>query len=228
MNNEVLVAADVYFCVTQDHGVFLDLKRDAYSAVALAPGALTVEAGLEQHTVELFGAGLLTDDLAGSPLDRFESLKRPSEHLFNPFFQRGFGLTGEDAKRPALGASEWTRFFAACQTAAHSLTRRTLHQTVSAVRARKAATRAQELDLDRLRSDAAIFFRLRPWFPRSYLCLFDALALLEFLAARRLYPDWIFGVQAQPFGAHCWVQADKVLVNEGLEYANQFTPIMTV
>jgi hypothetical protein len=54
------------------------------------------------------------------------------------------------------------------------------------------------------------------------------LALIEFLARRRLYPLWVFGVQAQPFGAHCWVQSNGHLLNEGMEYARQFTPIMSV
>ncbi|RYZ14310.1 MAG: lasso peptide biosynthesis B2 protein [Alphaproteobacteria bacterium] len=59
-------------------------------------------------------------------------------------------------------------------------------------------------------------------------CLYDALALLEFLALKNLYPTWVFGVQAQPFGAHCWLQSSDILLNESTEYAGQFTPIMTV
>jgi len=54
------------------------------------------------------------------------------------------------------------------------------------------------------------------------------LALLEFLAIKNLYPTWVFGVQAQPFGAHCWLQEGDKLLNESVEYAGQFTPIMAV
>ena len=63
---------------------------------------------------------------------------------------------------------------------------------------------------------------------RAYLCLLDAPALVEFLPRRGLYPDWILGVQAQPFGAHRRVQAQGQLLNEEIEYASQFTGIMSV
>ncbi|RYG35012.1 MAG: lasso peptide biosynthesis B2 protein [Burkholderiales bacterium] len=59
-------------------------------------------------------------------------------------------------------------------------------------------------------------------------CLYDALALVEFLALRKLYATWVFAVQAQPFGAHCWVQTGEHLLNEATEYAQEFTPIMEV
>jgi hypothetical protein len=103
-----------------------------------------------------------------------------------------------------------------------------LREVVSAVRKRKASAGGDTLDLDALRRHAAIYAKLRPWYPRRYLCLYDALALVEFLARRNLFPKWVFAVQAQPFGAHCWVQAGEHLLNEVTEYALEFTPIMTI
>jgi hypothetical protein len=50
--------------------------------------------------------------------------------------------------------------------------------------------------------------------------------LLEFLAVYGHFPRLVFGVQAQPFSAHCWVQHADLLLNATLEDAVAFTPIM--
>ena len=63
---------------------------------------------------------------------------------------------------------------------------------------------------------------------RSYLCLFDSLALIHFLARFRVFPDWVFGVTADPFEAHCWVQTGGVVLNDTVERVSAFTPIMSI
>jgi hypothetical protein len=60
------------------------------------------------------------------------------------------------------------------------------------------------------------------------VCLFDSLALIHFLAQYGLYPDWVFGVSADPFEAHCWVQAGQVVLNDTVERVSAFTPILTI
>ncbi len=75
---------------------------------------------------------------------------------------------------------------------------------------------------------ARVFLKYRPLFPRDYLCLFDSLALVRFLSGYDLYPDWVFGVQEDPFRAHCWVQAGEVVLNDHLDNVAVYTPIMTV
>jgi hypothetical protein len=72
------------------------------------------------------------------------------------------------------------------------------------------------------------FTTLRPFIPRNYLCLFDSLALLDFLAEYRLFPDFVFGVIADPFEAHCWLQADGVVINDSVERVSLYKPIMCV
>ena len=74
----------------------------------------------------------------------------------------------------------------------------------------------------------AAFEHLRPLYPRPYLCLFDSLALLEFLAAYHSYPRIVFGVVADPFQAHCWLQEGDVLLNDDLEQVGKYEPIMSV
>ena len=50
--------------------------------------------------------------------------------------------------------------------------------------------------------------------------------LIEFLAAHGQFPMLVFGVQAHPFNAHCWVQHADVVLNSTLEEVVQFTPMM--
>jgi hypothetical protein len=73
------------------------------------------------------------------------------------------------------------------------------------------------------------FIRFRVFaFSSRNECLFDSLALLEFLARYDIHPDWIFGVQTRPFAAHCWVQSDDVVFNDTVENVSVYTPIMVV
>ena len=121
-------------------------------------------------------------------------------------------------------------FFASSSRASRELSKQRFQSTVESVRTRKNANahRAGRFDFERASSLVAVFDRLRLFYPRSYLCLFDSLALIHFLACFRLYPDWVFGVNADPFEAHCWVQAGSVVLNDTLGRVSSFTPIMSV
>jgi hypothetical protein len=230
------LAAGVHFCLSQDHGIFLDLKRDMYSAIPV-PGSAghsgdfepssAVEAAFERHRDMLLSEGLITDDdETGTAIDASSRIQRAPVNLFHPDDARAFGLGGEEGDAISVSMADMTDVFAASRRASRWLRHRHISEIVEAVVTRKAQREAG--GLEDYRREVAKFRRLRPWYPRSYLCLGDALALIEFLARRALFPDWVFGVQAQPFGAHCWLQVDGVLLNENTEYAGQFTPIMAV
>ena len=64
--------------------------------------------------------------------------------------------------------------------------------------------------------------------PLKPVCLQDSLGLLDYLAARRAFPDLVFGVKLAPFAAHCWVQANGVVLNETIDTASAYTPILVV
>ena len=86
---------------------------------------------------------------------------------------------------------------------------------------------AGPMDCERAAYLTTAFLKYRPLFPRDYRCLFDSLALVRFLSRYDLYPDWVFGVQEDPFSAHCWVQAGAVILNDRLDNVAGYTPIMT-
>ena len=236
--SRLVLGDEVYFCVTEGQGVFLDLRQDDYSAIPVpafdeasdeSDGEAAILRAFEAHQSELLQAQVLKEDSeAIARFQAFRSIPRPTVSIFHLDEERAFGIAGAPDSDVRVGAHDMVDLFFASHRASRLLKTRHIHEIVCGVRARKAQASAADDSVETLRRHTAIFRKLRPWYPRGYLCLFDALALVEFLARRRLFPTWVFGVQAQPFGAHCWVQAGAQLLNEGPEFANQFTPIMAV
>src|SRR5262249_40308716 len=88
---------------------------------------------------------------------------------------------------------------------------------------------AQALDVERARKLVEAFARYRVFlFSSKNECLHDSLSLIEFLARFGIYPNWVFGVQARPFAAHCWVQHGGIVFNDTVEHVSGYTPIMVV
>lgn len=239
-DNERLVLADgVFLCVVERHAVMLDLKTDTYSAVPLGEdlGDESVSAEelerrllsqLHPHRTSLLDAGVLVAEATGgASVSAYRALVSPARHFLGRDDARCFGLTGDMTRSLRIEISDVARFASASLRASRLLKTRPIGEVVGAVRARKARG-DKAVRIDDLRRQVLIFRRLRPLYPRPYLCLFDALALVEFLARRGHFPTWVFGVQLEPFGAHCWVQIDDRVLNEETEYAREFTPIMAV
>lgn len=109
------------------------------------------------------------------------------------------------------------------------LKQQSIAQIVTDVRKRKHSSFAVcDQQLPKIQQAMAIFERCRPWFPKQRICLFDSLALVEFMARLELYPDWVFGVMEAPFAAHCWVQGGGYVINDEAERIRAYTPIMLV
>lgn len=233
---QLYLPRDVFVCVTQGHGVFLDLRQDKYSAVMFPPDAFAdtppnaprLAELLADQRVPLLEAGVLTTDPQNARAIEPTRGEPITGHIFGLDDQRAFGLTGEAAQGLNIALSEALDFFLTCWKASRDLKHRHIANIVNEVRVRKARAGGPSVDLEKVRRLTAVFRRLRPWYPRKYVCLYDSLALVEFLSRRNVYPLWVFAVQAQPFGAHCWVQRENLLLNEGSEYAGQFTPIMAI
>jgi hypothetical protein len=106
-----------------------------------------------------------------------------------------------------------------------------LENRVSRVKRRHHVGRARHggLDLDKAKRLVAEFGRLRTFFFSSRnACLFETLALIEFLALHKVYVGWFFGVRAEPFVSHCWAQEGEVIFNESIELIGTLVPIMAV
>lgn len=222
----------VHFCQRGDAFVFLDLKQDDYTLVngpaAAALKTLTLQPveslkvsdkNLHHDLKELLHGGLLTTQHAPgrsvAPTRAEVAVECLVEH--------------ETIRDARVTPGQLATFLVACTKARMSLRWRKIEDTVMSVAHRKQKhAPAHPVDLMLARRLTATFLKLRSLFPANYLCLFDSLALLEFLAKYRVFPDWIFGVRLEPWAAHCWVQYGHCTFNEDFEEAANYTPIMVI
>jgi hypothetical protein len=227
---EFFLAPHVHFCCRGGAFVFLDLKQDDYTLVngraAAALQQLSTQGHLNNAQPELADAleelvegGLLTTDPNAGKSIRSTQAEIALEPLLDP--------EAFSSIHPRL--THLYHFIAACSIAAARLKWGHIENTVKSVERRKARRApAAHFDVNKARELTAIFRTLRSLFPRDYLCLYDSLALLEFLARFDIYPTWVFGIRLEPWVAHCWVQQGKFVFNEEVEEAAGYTPIMTV
>lgn len=75
---------------------------------------------------------------------------------------------------------------------------------------------------------AGMFRQARRYVPIETSCLLDSIAMLRFLARRRISADLVFGVTHHPFAAHCWVQAGDWVLNDTVGNVFAHTPIRRI
>lgn len=235
---QLSLSAHVFFCKTDTFCVFLDLKQDRYLCVrrddierlgsrlygwssdSSTAGHRAAEEGLEDLARPLLDARLLTLQ-AG--------LRKP---VCAPRVTRARRALSEAPRRrpwPFLNLRSSARTLCAALDAHRQLTSGQLERTIERARYRKQTGYAdRSFDAAFIRARTTHFSEIRGYFPRSYLCLFDSLALVNYLASYRIFPDWVFGVRTDPFEAHCWVQHDDTVLNDTLDRINTFTPIMVI
>ena len=234
------IPAHVRVCPLLASTILLDLRRNRYFGIgtnetrALSTLALNWnDANGNAATVEqlapdaalamadaLVGAGLLSRDppadqetFGGAPLD-----------LSGVLISAGHELSRRTSLRPIHIAN----FLAALAWTWRALRSRTLYSIASEVRDRKAAA-GGAFDQQRAVELVGIFRRLRPHaFAARDRCLFHSLALVRFMARHDVFPTWVIGVRANPWGAHAWVQQDKLLLDANPEQVCEYTPILTI
>lgn len=233
------LASHVHACHSDGQVILLDLRRDKYLGVggahiqALAgaidgwPRGSVVEdvpvscAHLGVLTKSLLLQGLLTDQPPGR--ERLPAASVP---------QAIATLDAEDAAQGThINPRRLFWFLQSVAAAAVSLRCRSLLAVVRAVAARRArlAGSADSLALDAARDAVAAYEKLRPLvFTSRDKCLFDSLALVNFLAHEGIFPRWVIGVKTGPFGAHSWVQSEGIVLNDLHERVRKFTPILVV
>jgi hypothetical protein len=224
-----LLAKDVHVCVTDNNAIFLDLKHDRYIGLDASqtevlrrimsdePDTGTDVDALVAHLIE---QQLLTQD------SRSGRILRPTEAALPTA-----GLIGLEYDPP--GEVRWhhvVALSAAYFQVTASLRFRSLAATVATMsrRQRAARSRCEPVDVEWVRTLVLAFRRLRPLFYRSrQSCMLDSLVLASFLAKYRVSARVVIGVMLGPFGGHCWVQYDTLVLNDRLEMVTKFTPIMS-
>lgn len=234
-----LLLPHVHVCWVNGHAVFLDLSRDDYLGLGRADTValrrilqypltqdrlVAAESRLETPRdnfddrigIQLVEHGLLTTDVRRGRRPHPAPIPTPSKDF-----------STEHCAPFSNGSAAVLHFFWACGWASASLRWRRLNTVVSGIEYRKRQTH-HAVSIERLHELVTTFSTLRPFFSRPYVCLYDSLALLEFLALHEIFPTWVFGVQMEPFGAHCWIQEGDVVLNDSVEAVSQYTPIMAV
>lgn len=233
------LSKDCYVCNAQGYWIILNVSRDKYLCVTHAD--LTsigsriygwrhqdgdpeyrqhLGAGLDTLIASLLAKGVLTNNsLEGK--DFVESENAASETAV----VLPVPIGGAKAGLLCIG-----HFFWACAKIDWCLRKGKLALVLATIKRRRlqAGPPVKFLEDTNAVGLIAAFKDLRPLYPRPYLCLFDSLALLEFLAAHHSFPRIVFGVVADPFQAHCWIQERGVVLNDDLERVGRYKPILSV
>jgi hypothetical protein len=235
-----LLQPHVFASIFDDGAVLLDLRSGKYFTLsAQAVCALSnIVVGWPHLRESLpFSSGdstESTDDLVPALLEK---------RLLTRDKSCGKSATPIPVRRPttSLELSEWDTppsisrtsvcNFLAAAVAADIATRFFPIRYAVTIARRRADARARRCPLDSatLRLHIASYQRLRPLlFTSRDKCLFDSIALLQFLSFYNVFPTWVFGVRHAPFIAHCWLQLDDAVLNDTPEHVSNYLPIMAV
>ena len=236
------LAEDVFACLSDGRFVFMDLRRDRYFCLSRRhsraaadilvgfcpenrnPASVEDPATTTAVLAALSRGGLLAN---GDATDR-TTLPRRARPVAQPPAQ-SLAPTASKPRRVPFRPAHLAAFVAASLTASGRLRWQSMHGTVLAIAARnRTADRPPAAGDSAMDELVALFHRFRPLYGRKYHCLFDSVALLEFLARYRHFPRWVFGVRSAPFAAHCWVQHGNCVLNDTVDNARGYTPILVV
>ena len=210
-----------HFCaaVRDEDLVLLDLRGGGY---ACAPGA-GAGLGLDPASQQVAAPeGELTSQMLEAGVLRAEPGVRPPIP-FPPRPAQDLGLARSRPARPAdlpgLGGGLLDMVGGYWGAAFPEI----IARAQSRQAARLAPGPAEEVaDLARRFAD------LLPWVPFQGDCLFRALLLQAVLRRRRFAATLVIGVQTWPFEAHAWVQAEDLVLDDGLDHVMGFSPILAV
>ncbi len=234
------LAEHVFVCGDEEYVIVLDLKQDRYFTLdaartaALRPllpgwpaprggGNSSVAPGLaaDEAAAPLLRQGWLLELPAAAKEATPVRLPPPETEL----------LSGATVENTGIDTRAVLTFVIASIFAKLALRFWRFERVIRRVGRRKAAQPPTSglLDIERVRQLVDTFGRLRVFlFSHREKCLHDSLALLEFLARYGICPNWVFGVRARPFVAHCWVQHEDIVFNDTVEHVAGYTPIMVV
>lgn len=201
----------VHFCVAGGRIVFLDTERDRYFAL---PDRLGIA------FLEWQGAGGRT------PLPETLCLLEREKLLRGDASQARIRATERPIPRnEAPKTPDWRAAIDHCPTLLSSFfaTRRNLRKGLQFALDRILPPPRPNAEPDGL---LPAYLWMRDRLPLRPKCLFDSLALLDFLHGQNAAATIVFGVKARPFTAHCWVEHAGAVLNDTVDHVGTFTPIL--
>lgn len=233
------LSAHVRACAIDHQVILLDLRANRYVGIGGAASAALAERvegwpaqasasvplfkdtapdKLAQHLVS---QGLLTD-CEQEPFRACVVARAPDEPTASLDL-------ADITLQSTAGAPRLAGFLTCAVRTAWWLRSRSLQSIATIISSRRARSnvKTDAGELAHLKQCAAVYERLRPLLLTAQeRCLFDSLALTNFLATEGLFPQWIIGVKTAPFGAHSWVQAGSTVLNDQHDYVRRFRPIL--
>ena len=219
----------VFVSATRHGVVFLDLRRNRYSAIGCSDSLKLSEhldglPILETWRAERSGACNASSDNSGlmnslvsanivtlcpRAACEIESTRIPLNGVLT-------SIGDEITAAPLVGLWQIAVFLYYLTWSAISLRLLRFHRVVRSVhRRRQAALRiGYKFDLSRTSELVAAFRGIRPYFFLAKdNCLLHALTLVNFLAHYGEFPVLVFGIKTDPWGAHAWVQSERYLLD---------------
>jgi hypothetical protein len=236
--NSYWLPRHVWLCCTEDAGIWLDAKKDRYSGVSLEKllslrdvliGGQRLSPRVCVHVSappfdsnfceELTAQGLLTSDPTLGREYTPPTIQPPD---------CSFRLDG--SKVAGVSFADVYLFVRAFTITTVLLHGHSLHLALEHVRRKKTALKASPgIDTRNVVARTRAFAIIRSFFYTAEShCLFDSLALFEFLAGHSVRSDLVVGVRTGPFQAHAWVQAGNVALNGEAAYCRSFYPILHI
>lgn len=241
--NVYYISAHVHFACEGDTVIFLDVRADRYSmlvgsearafktllsrplghhrrVLVIDESACPREQELRKKVItKLLENRLATVDETAAEAPFPADISLPERNLLDPKDRRITGISIRDVANFLLSAflSRLRLKYTKLETLILKIERRRRLNATSLPIGR--------CELCRL---VSIYNRLRPMLPWDHVCLLDSLCLLEFLARYRVFPALVFAVRLDPWAAHCWVQHDASILNEDVDEARAYLPIMAV
>lgn len=209
------------WCLYNQQTVFLDLPGDRYFRLG-ADDEQPFQYWARTGTIEsadarrLIDARVLTESATPSPSPTMTTVAVPSAD----YAQDADG----EARLVDIG-----RGLLAQRRATSLLRRGRLASTVAAIGRERKPRRAPARDPDAaVRRIAAAFSSTPLTMRKAQQCLPRALAAHALCRAAGAAPTLVFGVQLEPFAAHCWLQWNGAVIVGDLEQARMFVPILAV
>ena len=210
---------DLHWCLCGGRIIFLDLEADRYFCLSRSAGHAFLELAEAEGQVaaaaplqSLIARGLLIESV-GAIFSRPPRPPAPVSDLL-------------DQHSPRASFRDRAAAFADEARAAWLLRRHPLRDVVRM--ARRRALGAVPSGCDATLRRIAASFAASVFLPAADRCLVRAFALHAACARRSIRTTILFGVRADPFAAHCWVQhEDQVLIGD-YEQARLFTPVLAL
>jgi len=238
---KALLRNDVYACQTADGAIFMDLKSGQYFGLDLQktrmlvphiqgwPGSAGTSNADAEPADEKASAAIVNSLLTGPMLltnctEAGKSIEFPVVRQTN-----AIPFRGTIRPYPRVNSRHILKFLRAYIRAVFEMECGSLVSTVRRVRARKGRHSSAVRPNTNIVELVRVFRFLTPWlYAAKDHCLFDSMVLVEFLASYSVFPTWVIGVRTRPFAAHSWLQMDSLVLNERLEIAELYVPIITV